>query len=425
MANVRKIVHPSGSVAWRATVVSLSGKRRSTNHATKKKADAWVKANDGVGASGSVDMTVLDMAKSHNRWFEGIVEAGERDQVTADGYDSHLRIHLKPDAVGDGSGLEALPVTTLSELDTPRCQAFLDRVIARTGSVETARRVRRSLSAWCAHGCRNGWLKANPVASTKIVQKRKRRADSRVELPPKEALGDLLRAAAEGPEPERDTAMVHSLMFGGFRISEALGAADDAVALQKSNSTGKNGAVFQVVETLCSRHTVLGDVKSDDGLRDVRLGPATAGAIRMWRVKRGPAQAFAVNGRRITGRLFPAPAAGRFGLLWAYTDFMRQCWIPLMDRAGLADVVPTCAGLTAKGKRKTRNRKQPAFGPHMLRHVFASIQIANGVTPKRLQKLLGHATLAMTMDLYGHLWTDHEGDAAMAEAAERSITVLT
>ncbi len=38
--------------------------------------------------------------------------------------------------------------------------------------------------------------------------------------------------------------------------------------------------------------------------------------------------------------------------------------------------------------------------PHKLRHSFATRCIENGMNPKALQKILGHATLAQTMDLY-------------------------
>ncbi|MBS0274195.1 MAG: tyrosine-type recombinase/integrase [Proteobacteria bacterium] len=54
----------------------------------------------------------------------------------------------------------------------------------------------------------------------------------------------------------------------------------------------------------------------------------------------------------------------------------------------------------------------PIFSPHMLRHVYASLQIEHGVTPKRLQKLIGHATLKITLDTYGHLWPDEDADRA-------------
>jgi integrase len=40
---------------------------------------------------------------------------------------------------------------------------------------------------------------------------------------------------------------------------------------------------------------------------------------------------------------------------------------------------------------------------HDLRHTAASIWLAAGADPKVVQRVLGHATASMTMDLYGHL----------------------
>ena len=44
---------------------------------------------------------------------------------------------------------------------------------------------------------------------------------------------------------------------------------------------------------------------------------------------------------------------------------------------------------------------------HALRHTFATRCIENGVQPKTLQKILGHSTLTVTMDLYVHVTDDH------------------
>lgn len=46
------------------------------------------------------------------------------------------------------------------------------------------------------------------------------------------------------------------------------------------------------------------------------------------------------------------------------------------------------------------------FSPHTFRHTFASRAIENGMNPKTLQKILGHSTLQMTMDLYCHVTDD-------------------
>jgi hypothetical protein len=43
------------------------------------------------------------------------------------------------------------------------------------------------------------------------------------------------------------------------------------------------------------------------------------------------------------------------------------------------------------------------FRVHDLRHTTASVWLAAGADPKVVQRVLGHATAAMTMDLYGHM----------------------
>jgi integrase len=57
---------------------------------------------------------------------------------------------------------------------------------------------------------------------------------------------------------------------------------------------------------------------------------------------------------------------------------------------------------------------RPTLRPHDLRHTAASIWLAAGADPKVVQRVLGHASAAMTMDLYGHLI-----DASLWEAAKR------
>lgn len=58
------------------------------------------------------------------------------------------------------------------------------------------------------------------------------------------------------------------------------------------------------------------------------------------------------------------------------------------------------------------------YGVHAFRHYAISTWIDLGYPPKRVQDIAGHATLTMTMDTYGHLFPDPEGDAEMARKAE-------
>ena len=48
------------------------------------------------------------------------------------------------------------------------------------------------------------------------------------------------------------------------------------------------------------------------------------------------------------------------------------------------------------------------FSIHSLRHTFATRCIEGGMRPKTLQKILGHSTLAITMDRYVHVVEDEQ-----------------
>lgn len=54
----------------------------------------------------------------------------------------------------------------------------------------------------------------------------------------------------------------------------------------------------------------------------------------------------------------------------------------------------------------------PGLRVHDLRHTAASLWLASGADPKVVQRVLGHASAAMTMDLYGHLIDQNLWDAA-------------
>jgi integrase len=56
----------------------------------------------------------------------------------------------------------------------------------------------------------------------------------------------------------------------------------------------------------------------------------------------------------------------------------------------------------------------PDLTPHDLRHTCASLAISSGANVKVVQRMLGHATAAMTLDLYGHLMSDDLAGVANA-----------
>ena len=62
------------------------------------------------------------------------------------------------------------------------------------------------------------------------------------------------------------------------------------------------------------------------------------------------------------------------------SNLMYRCFEPILKRAGL-----------------------PQRRFHDLRHTCATIRFMKGQHPERVQGLLGHASIAMTMDIYSHV----------------------
>lgn len=61
----------------------------------------------------------------------------------------------------------------------------------------------------------------------------------------------------------------------------------------------------------------------------------------------------------------------------------------------------------------------PVFSPHSLRHTAASLAISAGATPKAVQRMLGHSSAAMTLDVYADLFEDDLDAVAAAMDAQR------
>lgn len=77
------------------------------------------------------------------------------------------------------------------------------------------------------------------------------------------------------------------------------------------------------------------------------------------------------------------------GKVWRKSDFRRRIWKPAVEAArGVA------SDLT----------------PDELRHTAASLLIASGADPKSVQAQLGHSSISVTFDVYGHLFEGHLDD---------------
>jgi integrase len=91
----------------------------------------------------------------------------------------------------------------------------------------------------------------------------------------------------------------------------------------------------------------------------------------------------------------------------------------MWQESGYVFTTPLGAPLDASGARKAYYRLIKQAGlqrirPHDLRHSAATLLLLQGVPVKVVSEMLGHASVAITMDLYSHVLPDMQRDAAAA-----------
>ena len=76
------------------------------------------------------------------------------------------------------------------------------------------------------------------------------------------------------------------------------------------------------------------------------------------------------------------------------------------------DTPMNAKNLTARSfKPLLKRAKLPNIRFHDLRHTFATLMLQNGEHPKVVQEMLGHATIAITLDTYSHVLPNMQRDA--------------
>jgi len=143
----------------------------------------------------------------------------------------------------------------------------------------------------------------------------------------------------------------------------------------------------------------MGVPKSAAGDRKIPMSPMVVNALKEWRLACPRTGA----GEGVEGRLWLVFPNGN-GNVENHANIANRGFYALQLAAGIVD---------PDGK--------PKYGMHALRHFFASWAIERGFSPKRLQALLGHSSIQMTFDVYGHLFPSLEDDHAKFAAGELAL----
>ena len=147
------------------------------------------------------------------------------------------------------------------------------------------------------------------------------------------------------------------------------------------------------------RFNEIGEPKSNAGHRTVPFGKIVANALKEWKLTCPK-----VEGK--LGLVFP----NGLGKVESLANIINRGLVPPQTAAGV---------VTPEGKAKYT-------GMHALRHFYASWLInreedgGQALPPKVVQERLGHASITMTYDRYGHLFPRGD-DAAKIDAAELKL----
>jgi integrase len=357
---------------------SVNGSRHIETFDRKKDADAReaqvaVDVGKGIHIAPSKSPTV---AQAGAKWLDG---TDRLETATVESYRQHLRDHIIP-FIGD---------LRLGHISVPVVRNFMDKLKAEGRSPAMIKRVIGDLGSILSDAQERGEVAHNAVRS--LSKRRKKGAGQK--------RGQKLKIGVDIPTPDEIKAIIANLtgrwrpllltaIFTGLRSSELRG-------LRWADVDLKKGVLH--VRQRADKFNKIGAPKSESGERTIPLSPILANTLREWKLicPKGEADLVFPNGA---------------GQIENHANIVQRGLAPVQIAAGV---------VTKAGEAKYT-------GLHALRHFHASWCINRredgglGLPIKLVQERMGHASITMTSDRYGHLF-DNGDDGSELKAAEKSL----
>jgi integrase len=225
---------------------------------------------------------------------------------------------------------------------------------------------------------------AQPV-SIKIDSRNQPKLQVGVDIPTREEVSALIAHAGE----PMMRAMAVTAAFTGLRVSELRGARWADVDL-------RHGRIS--VRQRVDRFGAVGRPRTGASERTLPIGPVVINALRTWKLACPKGE---------NDFVFPNKDGGAF---------------PYQTARYHLDLVQAAAGIASSGE-------EPKYGWHSLRHFYASWCINRRVDGglelplKTVATHMGHSSIKMTADVYGHLFPSKDDGSALA-AAEQAVLGL-
>lgn len=359
--------------AWCVDYVDQQGKRRHKTFARKRDADVFastshVEVREGRHTPASESLTVGELA---DLWLEDC-EAERLEHSTIKQRQGHVRLHIGP-FIG--------PIK-LSDLTATRVDRFVDQMRDGGMSLAMRRKVLTNLKTILSFGQRKGHVAQNVALSVRIRSKDRDESgelNPGVEMPTKKELLTMMDGA-----PDRWRPFMVTAIFTGARASELRGLRWQDVDLKE-----KEGVIS--IQQRADAWGNIGRPKSRAGVRDIPLAPMVINALKEWRLACPSSELDLV---------FP----NRSGGVMNHSNFLKRVYYPLQVENGIVD-----------------DQGKPRYSFHALRHAAVSLFIEQNWTAKRVQTIIGHASIAMTYDRYGKLFKDTEGNREAMEKVEATL----
>jgi integrase len=370
---------------WKVDYRDQHGTRRAKHFATEREAKQFLVRAQHEVAEGihTPDRTSVTLAKAAELWLDGC-RARRLESTTIESYENLLRYIVFTAKRSPAGEFEFIGHHKLSRLTAPMLQIWGERLMLRV-SPPLAAKTFLVLRMILKDAQRRGLVAQNVAVNLdfKVSARDKERLEVGIHIPDKTQMTQLQSACAGGIF-DRYRVLLLTAALTGLRASELRGLPWSAVDFAARTITVRQRA---------DEHGVIGSPKSKSARRTIPLSPYLVNALKIWRLA-CPISALDL--------VFPTTT----GTVQRHAHITERFWHPLQRRAGLVD----------------RDGK-PLFDFHALRHFAASVWIAS-YPPKRVQTLLGHSTIQLTFDIYGHLFPNAENDAIAFESFAADIGLV-
>lgn len=291
-------------------------------------------------------------------------ELEQLERATLHSYRGHVKNHIEP-KIGH---------LLLAELSAVNVRDFLDHML-RDSTRAMTKKCLTTLRSIISAAQERGQVLHNVARDVKL-RRAERHEPDRV-FPTKDEIRSLITQA-----PPKHQPLILTAIFTGMRMSELRGLTWDAVDFDRSIITVRKRA---------DRYCDMGNTKSRSGRREIPMGPQLAAKLREWKLAcpTGEMKLVFPNG---------------VGKVETHSNIYNRIFKPLMIECGIVD-----------------DQGGPRFSLHALRHAAASLFIEQGWPPKKIQVMLGHSSITMTYDVYGHLFHDPAKDVDLMGEMERGL----